>query len=141
MKCTKLLKRGQIYQQRSPQRKIDNFREPLCNKCESPDHFIKFCPLWALEYNKNNLDKTKEGKGDRYVPNNRRMTNQEANLSMKKALAVMGGMSKDESVDEKENQSLLAVEQEGKYDFLALIATTETQNTDNNCQAQNALYD
>lgn len=49
------------------------------------------------------------------------MTNQKADLSMKKAYAAIGGMSKDESEDEKaENQSLFAIEQSDKYDFLAL---------------------
>ena len=49
------------------------------------------------------------------------MTNQEADISMKKALAAMGGISEDESENEEiENQSLLAIKQEDKYDFLEI---------------------
>ncbi|KAH0682992.1 hypothetical protein KY290_021584 [Solanum tuberosum] len=59
------------------------------------------------------------------------MTNQEANLSMKKAFAVMGGISEDEQT---ENQSLLAIEQTDKYDFLALLAIAEPEDKENNCQ-------
>lgn len=45
---------------------------------------------------------------------------------MKKEFASMGGMSKDESEDEKiENKSILAIEKTEKYDFLALVAITE----------------
>lgn len=52
------------------------------------------------------------------------MTNQKADLYMKKAPAVIGGISEDESKDqEDENQSLLVVEEEGRYDFCTLIAT------------------
>ena len=88
---SQLLKRGQTFKKRSPQKNVENSREQFCHKCGSPDHFIKFCPLWALEYKKNNPGKAKE---DRYIPNNRRMTNQEADISMKKALAAMGKRAK-----------------------------------------------
>ncbi|KAH0672731.1 hypothetical protein KY290_024960 [Solanum tuberosum] len=65
------------------------------------------------------------------------MTNQEADISMKKTFATMGGMSEDESEDkEVENQSLLAIEQTDKYDFLALVAITEPGEKENSCQTQ-----
>lgn len=136
-----MLKRIQTFQKRSPQRNIDNSRKQLCHKCGSPNHFIKFCPLWDLEYKKNNPDKAKKGKGDIYVPNNRRMTIQEADLSIKNAFTAMGGMSEDESKDEEaENQSLLAIEQVNKYDFLALVSMIEAPNKESTCQAQDAIY-
>ena len=51
------------------------------------------------------------------------MTTQEADMSMKRAFAAMGNSSDEEfEGDETENQSLLALEQEDDYDFLALIA-------------------
>lgn len=56
---SKMLKRGQIFQRRSPQKAAENLREQLCHKCGSPDHLIKLCPLWSLEHKKNNSDKTK----------------------------------------------------------------------------------
>nr|XP_010317985.1 uncharacterized protein LOC104646366 [Solanum lycopersicum] len=93
---------------------------------KSPDHFIKFCPLWALEYKKNNPEKAKE---DRYIPNNLRRTNQEADISMKKVLAAIGGISEEESENEEiKNQSLLAIKQEDKYYFFVLVAVTEEAN-------------
>ena len=47
-----------------------------------------------------------------FVPSNRRMTTQEADMSMKKAFAAMENLSDEESEgDETENQSLLALEQ------------------------------
>ncbi|KAG5586599.1 hypothetical protein H5410_047033 [Solanum commersonii] len=85
----------------------------------------------TLEHKNNNPDKAKDGKGDRDIPTNRRMTNQKADLSMKKAFDAMGGMSEDEKV---ENQSLLAIEQTDKYDFLGLVAITELGEKENSCQ-------
>ncbi|KAG5611260.1 hypothetical protein H5410_022541 [Solanum commersonii] len=68
------------------------------------------------------------------------MTNQEANLSMKKAFAVMGGISEDESEDgQTENQSLLAIEQTDKYDFLALLAIAEPEDKENNCRIHETI--
>ncbi|KAK6784555.1 hypothetical protein RDI58_018010 [Solanum bulbocastanum] len=68
------------------------------------------------------------------------MTNQEADLSMNKAFVAIGGMSKDESKDEEaENQSLLAIEQTDKYDFLALVAITEPGEKENICQTQETI--
>ncbi|XP_049399948.1 uncharacterized protein LOC125864044 [Solanum stenotomum] len=68
------------------------------------------------------------------------MTNQEADHSMTKAFAAMGGMSEDESEDEEtENQSLLAIEQIDKYHFLALVAITEPEDKENNCQIQETI--
>ena len=128
---SQLLKRGQTFKKRSPQKNVKNSREELCHKCCSQDYFIKFCPLWALEYKKNNTEKEKE---HRYIFNNRRMTNQEADISMKKALAAMGGISEDESENEEiENQSLLAIKQEDKFDFLALVVVTEEANKESTC--------
>ena len=61
----------------------------------------------GLRIHEKNPEKAKE---DRYIPNNHRMTNQEADISMKKALAAMGGIFEDESENEEiKNQSLLAV--------------------------------
>ncbi|XP_049353897.1 uncharacterized protein LOC125818445 [Solanum verrucosum] len=68
------------------------------------------------------------------------MTNQEADHSMKKAFAAMGGMSENESEDEEtENQSLLAIEQTDKYHFLALVAITKPEDKENNCQIQETI--
>ncbi|KAH0685494.1 hypothetical protein KY290_016972 [Solanum tuberosum] len=68
------------------------------------------------------------------------MTNQESDLSMKKAFAAMGGMSEEESEDEEsKNQSLLAIEQTDKYDFLALVAITERDERESNCQTQETI--
>ncbi|KAG5590067.1 hypothetical protein H5410_040581 [Solanum commersonii] len=64
------------------------------------------------------------------------MTNQEADLSIKRAFAAMGGMSEDE---EAENQSLLAIEQSDKYDFLALVAITEPGELENSCQTLDTI--
>ncbi|KAK6784021.1 hypothetical protein RDI58_017475 [Solanum bulbocastanum] len=68
------------------------------------------------------------------------MTNQEVDLSMKKAFAAIGGMSEDQSEDEEtENQSLLAIEQTDKYDFLALVAITEPGEAENSYQTQETI--
>ncbi|KAG5600527.1 hypothetical protein H5410_031897 [Solanum commersonii] len=68
------------------------------------------------------------------------MTNQKADLSMKKAFAVMGGMSENEFEDEEaENQSLFEIEQSDKYDFLALVAITEPGELENSCQTQDTI--
>ncbi|KAG5632799.1 hypothetical protein H5410_004516 [Solanum commersonii] len=54
--------------------------------------------------------------------------NQHANLSMNKAFAAMGNLSEEESeYGELENKSLLAIEQADEYDFLALIAISESE--------------
>ncbi|KAG5581728.1 hypothetical protein H5410_052355 [Solanum commersonii] len=59
---------------------------------------------------------------------------------MKKAFAAMGGMLEDESEDEEtENQSLLAIEQTDKYDFLALVAIIELGEKENNSQTQETI--
>ncbi|KAG5611456.1 hypothetical protein H5410_022737 [Solanum commersonii] len=68
------------------------------------------------------------------------MTNQEADLLMKKAFAAMGGMPKDESKDEEtKNQSLLAIEQTDKYDFLTLVAITEPGEAKTSCQTRDTI--
>ena len=57
---SQLLKRGQTFKKRSPQKNVENSREQFCHKCGSPDHFIKFCPLWALEYKKKTQKRQKK---------------------------------------------------------------------------------
>ena len=53
------------------------------------------------------------------------MTNQEADISTRRVFAAMGNLSEEEFEDGGfKNQSLLAIEQSNKYDFLALIAET-----------------
>ncbi|KAH0765386.1 hypothetical protein KY285_001257 [Solanum tuberosum] len=74
------------------------------------------------------------------IPTNRRMTNQEVDPSMNKAFATIGGMSEDESEDEEtENQSLLAIKQTDKYDFLAPVAIVEPEERENSCQIQERI--
>ena len=69
------------------------------------------------------------------------MTNQEADISMKKAFAAMGGIFEDESENEEiENQSLLAIKQEDKYDFLELVAVIEEADKESTCQAQDTIH-
>ena len=124
-----MLKRGQAFQKKTSQKPSENTKDQVCHKCGSPDHFIKFCPLWALEQKKANSEKGKDIKKDKFVPSNRRMATQEADISMKKAFAAMGNSSDEESEgDETENKSLLALGQEDDYDFLALVAV-ETKET------------
>ena len=49
---------------------------------------------------------------------------------MKRTFAAMGDLLEEESEDEGfENQSLLAIEQSNKYDFLALIAEIDSEMT------------
>ncbi|XP_015075296.1 uncharacterized protein LOC107019261 [Solanum pennellii] len=133
---TKMLKRGQAFQKKIPQKSNENTKAQVCHKCRSPDHFIKFCPLWALEQKKTNSEKGKDIKKDKFFPSNRRMTTQEADISMKRAFAAMGNSSDEESEDdETENKSLLALEQEDEYDFLALVAV-ETKEEKETCISQ-----
>ena len=67
------------------------------------------------------------------------MTTQEADKSMKRAFAAMGNSSVEESEgDETENQSLLALEQEDDYDFLALVAV-ETKEEKETCRSQETI--
>ena len=48
---------------------------------------------------------------------------------MKRSFASMGDLSEEEFEDGRfENQSLLAIEQSNKYDFLALIAETDFED-------------
>ncbi|XP_069151793.1 uncharacterized protein [Solanum lycopersicum] len=106
---TRMLKRGQTFQKKTPQKSNENTKDQVCHKCGSPDHFIKFCPLWALEQKKTTSEKGKDIKKDKLIPSNRRMTTQEENLSMKKAFAAIRNSSDD---GETENKTLLALEQE-----------------------------
>ena len=67
------------------------------------------------------------------------MTTQEADMSMKRAFAAMGNSSDEEfGGDETENQSLLALEQEDYYDFLALVAV-ETKEERETCRSQETI--
>ena len=116
-------KRGHAFQKKTPQKSSENTKDQVCHMCGSPDHFIKFCPLWSLEQKKTTSEKGKDIKKDKFVPSNRRMTTEEADISMKKVFAAMENSSDEESDDdETENKSLLALEQEDDYDFLALVA-------------------
>ncbi|XP_027774342.1 uncharacterized protein LOC114078040 [Solanum pennellii] len=136
---TRMLKRGQAFQKKTSQKPSENTKDQVCHKCGSPDHFIKFCPLWALEQKKANFEKGKDIKKDKFVPSNRRMTTQEADISMKRAFAAMGNSSDEESEgDETENKSLLALEQEDDYDFLALVAV-ETKEEKETCRSQETI--
>ena len=136
---TRMLKRGQTFQKKAFQKPSENTKDQVCHKCGSPDHFIKFCPLWALEQKKANFEKGKDIKKDKSVPSNRRMTTQEADMSMKRAFAAMGNSSDEESEgDETENQSLLSLEQEDDYDFLDLVAV-ETKEEKETCRSQETI--
>nr|XP_025887992.1 uncharacterized protein LOC112941868 [Solanum lycopersicum] len=136
---TRMLKRGQPFQKKAFQKRSENTKEQVCHKCGSPDHFIKFCPLWAVEQKKVNYEKGKDIKKDKFVPSNRRMTIQEADMSMKRAFAAMGNSSDEEfEGDEIENQSLLALEQEDDYDFLALVAV-ENKEERETCRSQETI--
>ena len=134
-----MLKRGQTFQKKAFQKPSENTKDQVCHKCGSPDHFIKFSPLWAVEQKKVNFEKGKDIKKDKFVPSNKRMTTQEADMSMKRAFAAMGNSSEEESEgDETENQSLLALEQEDDYDFLALVAV-ETKEERETCRSQETI--
>ncbi|XP_069150603.1 uncharacterized protein [Solanum lycopersicum] len=136
---TRMLKRGQTFQKKAFQKPSENTKDQVCHKCGSPDHFIKFCPLWAVEQKKVNFEKGKDIKKDKFVPSNRRMTTQEADMSMKRAFAAMGNSSDEEfEGDETENQSLLALEQEDDYEFLALVAV-ETKEERETCRSQETI--
>nr|XP_010322045.1 uncharacterized protein LOC101268110 [Solanum lycopersicum] len=136
---TRMLKRGHTFQKKAFQKPSENTKYQVCHKCGSLDHFIKFCPLWALEQKKVNFEKGKDIKKDKFVPSNRRMTTQEADMSIKRAFAAMGNSSdEDFEGDETENQSLLALEQEDDYDFLALVAV-ETKEEKEICRSQETI--
>ena len=68
--------------------------DQVCHMYGSTDHSIKFCPLKALEKKMNNSENEKEIKNDKYIPTNRRMTNQEADHSMKGCLPLWGTYQK-----------------------------------------------
>lgn len=68
------------------------------------------------------------------------MANQEVDLIVKKAFAIMGSSLGEESDGEKtENQSLLAMEEIAKYDFLALVAITDLEDDENLCQSKDTI--
>lgn len=67
------------------------------------------------------------------------MTNQEAYLSVKRALASVGNSSgKDSDGEALENQSFIAIEGPEKYNFLALVAFEEydDENSGNKSDTQ-----
>nr|XP_010319962.1 uncharacterized protein LOC104647085 [Solanum lycopersicum] len=114
---TRMLKRGQTFQKKASQKPSENIKDQK----------------------KANFEKGKDIKKDKFVPSNRRMTTQEADMSMKRAFAAMGNSSEEESEgDETENQSLLALEQEDDYDFLALVAV-ETKEEKETCISQETI--
>ena len=128
-----------MYHKRNSQKITENPIDQVCHKCGSPNHFVKFCPLNALEKKRNSLEKKKDINNDKYIPTNRRMTNQEADLSTKRAFAAMGDLSEEAFEDGGfKNQSLLAIEQSNKYDFLALHAETDSED-DEEYNKQNKL--
>ena len=134
-----MLKSGHAFQKKTPQKSNENTKDQVCHKCGSPDYCIKFCPLWALEKKKTNSEKGKDIKKDKFVPSNRRITTQEAEISMKRAFATMENSSDEESEgDEIENKSLLALEQEDDYDFLDLVAV-ETKEEKETCRSQETI--
>ncbi|XP_069154457.1 uncharacterized protein [Solanum lycopersicum] len=126
---SRMLKKGQVFHRRNSQKITENPIDQVCHKCGNLDHFVKFCPLKALEKKRNSLEKWKEIKNDKYIPTNSRMTNQEADLSMKRAFASVGDLSEEEFEDGRfENQSLLAMQKSNKYDFMALTAETDSED-------------
>ncbi|TMW81047.1 hypothetical protein EJD97_012454, partial [Solanum chilense] len=134
-----MLKRGQTFQKKTPQKSNENTKDQVCHKCGSPDHFIKFCPLSALEQKKTNSEKGKDINKVKSVPSNIRMTTQEADILMKRSFAAMGNSSDEESEDdETENKSLIALEQEDDYDFLALVAV-ETKEEKETCRSHETI--
>ena len=138
---SKLLKKGQVFHGRNSQKTTENPIYQVCHKCGSLDHFVKFCPLKALEKKRNNLEKEKEIKNDKYIPTNRRMTNQEADLSTKRAFAALGDLSEEEFEDGRfENQSLLAIEQSNRYDFFSLIAETDSEDDEEDNKQSNVSF-
>ncbi|KAG5604259.1 hypothetical protein H5410_025751 [Solanum commersonii] len=59
---------------------------------------------------------------------------------MKKAFAKNGNACEEESEDEElENKSLLAIEQSDEYDFLALVAISESEEERNICKSQETI--
>ncbi|KAH0737595.1 hypothetical protein KY290_036300 [Solanum tuberosum] len=68
---SRMLKKGQVFQRRNFQKTTENPRDQVCHKCGSPDHFIMFYPLKALEEKRNNSEKAKEIKNDKYIATNR----------------------------------------------------------------------
>ncbi|XP_069145603.1 intracellular protein transport protein USO1-like [Solanum lycopersicum] len=118
---TRMLKRGQTFQKKASEKPSENTKDQ------------------ALEQKKENFEKGKDIKKDKFVPSNRRMTTQETDMSMKRAFAAMGNSSDEESEgDETKNQSLLALEQEDDYDFLALVAV-ETKEEKETCRSQETI--
>ena len=77
---SRMLKKGKVFHIRNSQKINENPIDQVCHKCGISDQFVKFCPLKALEKKRNNSKKEKEIKNDKYIPTNRRMTNQEADI-------------------------------------------------------------
>ena len=126
---SRMLKKGKVFHIRNSQKINENPIDQVCHKCGSLDHLVKFCPLKSLEKKRNSLKKEEEIKNDKYIPTNRRMTNQEMDLSMKRVFVAMGDLSEEDFEDRRfENQSLLAMKQSNKSIFLALIAESDSED-------------
>lgn len=123
-----MFKKGQNFQQK-PQRNIEKEdRDQLCHKCGSPDQFIIFFPLWAVEHKTNMGYKLKEPKRDLVLPNHRRVMNQEADLAVKRAFAVLDGCSYDSKEEDHQNQSLMAMMDTNDEDIISLVTLTDSNN-------------
>lgn len=46
---SRMLKKGQVFHRMNSQKITENPIDQACHKCGSSDHFVKFCPLKALE--------------------------------------------------------------------------------------------
>ena len=50
---SRMLKKGQVFHRMNSQKITENPIDQACHKCGSSDHFVKFCPLNALEKKRN----------------------------------------------------------------------------------------
>ncbi|XP_047270424.1 uncharacterized protein LOC124899562 [Capsicum annuum] len=98
----------------------------VCHKCDSPKHFIKFCPLWTVDHKKNNQEKSKEKKKYLVLLSHKIMTKCEADVAVKRVLDKMGKSSNEFEDEEPQNQSLLAMMEFDDKDPLALVAIADS---------------
>ncbi|XP_075097871.1 uncharacterized protein LOC142175190 [Nicotiana tabacum] len=124
------LKKGSSSKPKNVEKNNNNNSDDGCYKCGKKDQFINDCPLWELEWKKNNFDKEKQQNKDG-VPR-RRMTNKEMDKIMKKKMAAIQSSSidktDDDDVSEDEDQSLMAKEHsdsESEY-ILALMGNSDS---------------
>lgn len=100
-----MIKKHQSSQRKNWSRSSDKGNhEQVCHKCVSPDHFIKECPQWDVEYRRYHSDKAKETKHDQVINPNKRMTTREADNAVEKALAVKEKTSSEESDDDEDTK-------------------------------------